>query len=71
MVAMKVKGLKLTPQKEAYLDVWTGLAKNTMTDQESIALLVKSGLSQNAEHAKQVISNLRGEIFKSKHPEIA
>ena len=68
---MKVKGLRLTPHKEAYLDVLVGLAGNAMTDRESITLLVKSGYSQNEEHAKQVISNLKGEMFKAKHPSIA
>ncbi len=71
MVAMKAKGLKLTSREETYLDVLVGIAGNAMTEQDAIALLVKSGFSQNTEHAKQVISNLTGEIFKSKHPEIA
>jgi len=52
----------------AFVDVFCGIGNGTMTDQDAIALLVKSGLSENAEDANIVIMDFREIQFAGSLP---
>jgi hypothetical protein len=59
---------KVDSKDRAFVDVFCGIGKGTMTDQEAIVLLVKSGLSENAEDAKIVIMDFREIHFAGSLP---
>ena len=59
---------KVDSKDRAFVDVFCGIGNGTMTDQDAIALLVKSGLSKNAEEAKFVIMDFREIQFAGSLP---